>query len=318
MKTEILNEGEDITLVGVEPQVTLISYSRLNTVKKDIERIRLSFNKFVKMSQQEKQNFNFEEKMLELQEEMESVIQGQSPETISATAGRLCYSALDVSEILEKFEQNPEQSNKQISNLAKMGHVSTFEHVSFTFAIEGVDRALTHQLVRHRMASYSQKSQRYVDMTKNAYAKVVVPDEVKKDPEALELFVKSALRDFEEYSKLTEMLVLKYTEENPEADKRDIRGKALENARALLPNACETKIIVTMNARELIHFFNLRCCNRAQDGIRTVADQMLELVEDVCPNMFKNAGAPCINGKCPEGEKTCGHPKRKLLVKDGE
>ena len=86
--------------------------------------------------------------------------------------------------------------------------------------------------------------------------------------------------------------------------------QALEDARYILPNACETKIMVTMNARSLLNFFNKRSCNRAQWEIRHLSDLMLAEVRKVAPILFLKAGAPCTYGKCPEGEMTCGQPRK--------
>ena len=162
-----------------------------------------------------------------------------------------------------------------------MGHHSVIEHAVFTFSVEGVSRALTHQLVRHRVASYSQQSQRYVSMKEPSY---VTPHTVQDDPEALKVF--------EDTGKLESM------------------GIPAEDARYLLPNGCTTNITITMNARELLHFFSLRCCNRAQWEIREMADRMLELCREVSPVIFRDAGPPCVRGPCPEGKLSCGKPRR--------
>lgn len=204
------------------------------------------------------------------------------PEKTIAVAGRLCYSRVGVDELKEKLDAAAVE--KMIKKLSSMGHYSTFEHVSFTFGIEGVSRALTHQLVRHRVASYSQQSQRYVKETQFDY---IVPDTI------LEKGMKEV---FEERMKIMQDW---YTEALS-------AGIPAEDARFYLPNAAETKIIVTMNARELIHFFKHRLCTRAQWEIRACADLMLAEVKKVAPGIFENAGPGCVTDRCPEGELSCG------------
>ena len=174
-----------------------------------------------------------------------------------------------------------------------MGHASPVEHASFTFSVEGVSRSLTHQLVRHRHASYSQKSQRYV---KENFFDYVIPPEIEKISEAKDRFI--AAMDCAEhyYHNLVKDLM----------DAGRTEKEAYEDARYVLPNACETKIVVTMNVRELLHFFNVRGCNRAQWEIMELAYQMWLLCLDVAPNLFKNAGPSCLNWKCPEGAMSCG------------
>ncbi|MDT3692928.1 MAG: FAD-dependent thymidylate synthase [Mucispirillum sp.] len=206
------------------------------------------------------------------------------PEMIAALAAKLCYSGAELSDLQEKVS-NAEQTDF-IQKLIGMGHFSVFEHVSFSFGIEGVSRALTHQLVRHRLASYSQKSQRYVKA--GAEFPYIIPHTIKDNSEALEIF-NNAMKEIAEcYNKLSAL---------------DIPA---EDARYVLPNACETKIIVTMNARELLHFFALRSCNRAQWEIRELSDKMLALCYAVAPAIFEKAGPGCVNKGCTEGKFTCG------------
>ncbi|NIQ06822.1 MAG: FAD-dependent thymidylate synthase, partial [Candidatus Korarchaeota archaeon] len=163
------------------------------------------------------------------------------------------------------------------------GHVSVIEHASFSFSIEGVSRAMTHQLVRHRIASYTQQSQRYVAYdTSDQY---VVPPSLDDNPVAKKIFDKTVTRISEAYRELLDL------------------GIPREDARFILPNAARTNIIVTMNARELLHFFNLRCCIRAQWEIREVANEMLKQVKEVAPALFNDAGPSCVKfGYCPEGK----------------
>lgn len=205
------------------------------------------------------------------------------PEKVVYLAARLCYSKLSVSE-LEK-EANHKSPVELIRRLKASGHHSVFEHATFTFSLEGISRVATHQLVRHRIASYSQRSQRYVDESAFDY---VVPPSVKAKPEAKRLFEEFVEHSREVYKRLVEM------------------GVDREDARFLLPQAVETKIIVTMNARELMHFFTLRCCNRAQWEIREVAKKMLSEVKRVAPVLFEDAGPACLRGPCSEGEYSCG------------
>lgn len=208
----------------------------------------------------------------------------ENPEKTIAKAGRLCYFKSDISD-LEK-EMTEKKVKELLTKLAKSGHLSAFEHSSFTFGIEGISRACSHQLVRHRIASYSQQSQRYV-MFKDNFD-YITPKAIEKNKLAREVF-----KDFIKISKET-------------YDKLISLGIDKEDARYVLPNASETKIIVTMNARELLHFFSLRLCRRAQWEIREMAKLMLKRVRQVCPIIFENAGPDCIRTKCPEGEMSCG------------
>lgn len=209
-----------------------------------------------------------------------------NPDQVIATAARLCYSNQDVDKIVETFSKDEAKTAEFVAKLNDLGHYSVFEHVSFTFAIEGVDRSLTHQLVRHRIASYSQRSQRYVSEKEFEY---ITPPSIQANKEASEIFKATMSTINKAYNKLSDL------------------GIPKEDARYVLPNACETKIIVTMNARSLFNFFNHRCCNRAQWAIRALAYQMLKLVQKVAPETFKNSGPYCVShGYCPEGKMSCG------------
>jgi len=205
------------------------------------------------------------------------------PERTVAAAARLCYSPLGASELYEDL--SAKEIKSLIKRLRKMGHTSTFEHAQFTFAIEGVSRVLTHQLVRHRIASYSQKSQRYVNEDSFDY---IIPPSIKDNLEALKIFeeqMESARQAYQQLSQLVHQ----------------------EDARYVLPNATETKIVVTMNARSLLNFFSVRCCTRAQHEIQMLARQMLALVRDVAPTLFEVAGPSCeTEGVCHEGSLSCG------------
>ena len=201
-----------------------------------------------------------------------------------------------------------EKVAKFIRHLSNMGHQSPVEHVSFTFAIEGVSRALLAQLTRHRIASYSVQSQRYVSMEDFEY---VIPPEIQTDPESRVVFIESVETAGAVYNEVRENLIEKYTADG--MSKSAAEKKANEDARYILPNAAATRLIVTMNARSLIHFFNLRCCNRAQWEIRELADEMLRLVKPIAPNLFASAGPSCVSdGVCPEGSMSCGKLKEIL------
>ena len=182
----------------------------------------------------------------------------------------------------------------------KSGHESVVEHATFTFAISGVSRALTHQLVRHRMASFSQQSQRYVNMDEFEY---VTPDSIRNKVGIWWNESEGMFTTLKVYDQLMNYIQELYTEM--------VRaGIPEEDARYILPNACCTNIVVTMNARELRHFFRLRCCTRAQWEIRELANKMLELCKEVAPVLFDGAGASCVaTGRCPEGKKSCGRVK---------
>jgi thymidylate synthase (FAD) len=167
-----------------------------------------------------------------------------------------------------------------------LGHQSVLEHASFTFGIEGISRVTSHQLVRHRVASFSQQSQRYVSHKERFAA--VIPPTIEENPEAVSLFEAQLAAMHKAYAVMVEA------------------GIPAEDARYILPNATETKIMVTMNARELLHFFHLRCCERAQWEIRAMAVEMLKLMKIAAPIIFRDAGPGCLAGPCPEGQFCCG------------
>ncbi len=210
-------------------------------------------------------------------------------ERLCASAAHSCYSSKGASDLMEEWDER--KGARWLGIPLASGHQSVIEHASYTFSIEGVSRSLTHQLVRHRLASYSQMSQRYVDMKNADY---VVPRSISSDPLLEERYRALMERIWEEYRELSKKV-------------------PVEDARYVLPNACTTNITVTMNARELWHFFELRTCRRAQEEIREVADQMLFLAREASPLIFKDAGPPCISkGKCPEGKMSCGKPRKEL------
>lgn len=287
------------------------------------------------------------------------------PEKLVASAAKLCYSASDIETLMDNLTE--ENINSFIEKLASMGHESPFEHITFTFGIEGVSRALLAQITRHRIASYSVQSQRYVDMTDFDY---VIPPVVAEDYhlcKEYEEIMSGLARDYEHFKDkiIAKIVFEKHRQEMEEvifevakeldddetiarataqevvvywndsencpkeyAEKFDfwntlfmekfaekykkiynaISKEAQEDARFILPNACTTKMMVTMNARSLFNFFKLRCCTRAQWEIRFLAIEMLALVKEIAPQIFKYAGPGCVRGRCPEGAMSCGVP----------
>jgi len=229
------------------------------------------------------------------------------PEKLVAASAKLCYSAAEISTVMDGLTE--EKTADFVDMLADIGHESPIEHASFTFGIEGVSRSLLAQLTRHRMASYSVQSQRYVMADQFEY---VFPPEIAAIPEAAEEYRQAMIEDQAHYDKLTAILKEKHLKNNlasgmPEkAAARAAEKQAIEDARFVLPNACATKIMMTMNARSLHNFFKHRCCNRAQWEIRELAEQMFRLCAQVAPHLFKHAGPPCANGACPEGKMSCG------------
>lgn len=211
-----------------------------------------------------------------------------SPEELVAMGARLCYSKADIASLCEKVAKKDQAAF--VEKLREMGHESVFEHASFTFGIEGVSRTLLAQITRHRMASFSVQSQRYVAM-RDGFAYVTPPRIVALGEEAVK-----------RYDNQMAQMARWYT------DWMDALGEdSAEDARFVLPGACETRLMVTMNVRELRHFFSLRCCRRAQWEIRALADEMLRLCYQVAPVLFADAGPGCVSGECPEGEKSCGN-----------
>ena len=219
-------------------------------------------------------------------------------EQMVAAAAKLCYASADIDTVMEGL--SPEKTEKFLQMLASLGHESPIEHITFTFGIEGVSRALLAQITRHRIASFSVQSQRYV---KENIFTFVTPPAIKEDPKALALYEQTMKDIFAAYQNLAGTLEEKYKET---MDPKAAEKKAIEDARFVLPNACATKMIMTMNARSLLNFFRLRRCNRAQWEIRDLATQMCALVKAEAPTLFRYAGPPCLRGKCPEGKMTCG------------
>ena len=228
-------------------------------------------------------------------------------EKLIASAAKLCYSAVGIEEIEEGLTEKGVESF--LNMLVDLGHESPIEHISFTFGVEGGSRTLTHQLVRHRIASYSQQSQRYVKLENFEY---IIPPAIEEDRKAKEIFIEAMEKDTHYYNEIVEILYEKHLNRylkdglSEKKAKNKAEKEAIEDARYVFPNACETKIIFTMNARTLLNFFKLRTCNRAQWEIRNLAIEMLRKVQSVYPNLFKNAGPGCVRGACPEGAMTCG------------
>ena len=215
-------------------------------------------------------------------------------EEVCAMAANGCYSPYPASDIV----LNDEQINKILKRCIKSGHHSVLEHANYTFSVSNVSRVLTHQLIRHRVASFSQMSQRYVNMDECGYftPQTVIDKAHSTDDYDVKIGkVYSTAMDyaFNTYSQLIES------------------GIPEEDARYVLPNGCFTNITFTMNARELLHFFELRCCNRAQTEIREMAWKMLAICKERSPIIFEKAGPSCIRGKCTE-EKPCGHPYKEM------
>jgi thymidylate synthase (FAD) len=214
-----------------------------------------------------------------------------NPDDVVTASARLCYSDESAMDILE--HTNEKTKKGLIKHLFKSGHTSTFEHASFTFAIEGISRNCSHQLVRHRVASYSQKSQRY-NTESFSDDNVIYPEPIKKaSDEIKQLYYSSFKRSFDDYQKLLDMGIKK------------------EDARYVLPHGWETKIVVTMNARSLHHFFNLRLCSRSQTEIQELAKHMLIEVRKVAPILFEKAGPDCLFGQCNESN-SCGKPYKNM------
>ena len=235
-----------------------------------------------------------------------------NPEAVVASAAKLCYSKVGVDEIQENLTEDGIE--KFVSMLSTIGHHSPLEHCTFTFAVEGISRACSHQLVRHRIASYSQQSQRYVKLDKFDY---IIPTAIENNEFAKDIFLNAMEQDQKAYNGIVEELMNEYIASSgytlasiPRSEYNKLEKLAIEDARYVFPNACETKIVFTMNVRTLMNFFTHRCCDRAQWEIRDLANEMLIQVKEIAPTLFKKAGASCVRGKCPEGSMSCGNPKK--------
>ena len=229
------------------------------------------------------------------------------PEKTVAAAAKLCYSDAHIETLLDGL--TPDKTAAFLQKLTDLGHASPIEHASFTFGIEGVSRTFLAQVTRHRIASFSVQSQRYVRLEDFRY---VIPPEIEAIPEAKAQFIDAMNADAQKYLELVQSLEDAHTRRlmaqgmEEKAARAKASKQANEDARFVLPNACETKMVMTMNCRSLQNFFNLRCCNRAQWEIRAVAKEMLRQVSEVAPTLFVNAGPSCVSGPCPEGKMSCG------------
>lgn len=211
------------------------------------------------------------------------------PDEIIAMAAKLCYSDSSIEEL--KRSMNEEKRAAFVKKLIELGHFSPIEHASFTFGIEGVSRALLAQITRHRLVSFSVQSQRYVN--KSTGFNYVIPPSITKLGD-------EAVNRYKEQMQIMQGWYNEWVEELGGSGEA-----ANQDARFVLPNACETKMVMTMNARELLHFFKLRCCNRAQWEIRALAYEMLRLCNQACPSVFSYGGAACVTGACSEGKMSC-------------
>ncbi len=218
----------------------------------------------------------------------------KDPEKTCVSAIRQCYAYVSADKIKQSITQAMQK--RLIKLVLSSGHTSTLEHANFTFAVQGISRTCTHQLVRHRIASYSQQSQRYVKMGSNF--NYIIPPAIGNNKKFLKIFKNQILQAKKVYDELIKA------------------GFKKEDARFLLPNSSETKIVITMNARALLHFFEKRLCIRAQWEIRQMADLMLKQVKKIAPNIFRYAGPTCKTQKiCWEGDMSCGLYKS---IKGGE
>lgn len=230
-----------------------------------------------------------------------------NPEKLIAAAAKLCYSASSIDTVMGGLTD--EKAADFVQMLAAMGHESPLEHVTFTFGLEGVSRSLLAQITRHRIASFSVQSQRYV--REKAFS-FVTPPEIAADKQAMEIYQKAMDDAIAAYDALADLLKQKHAARlmaegvEEKAARRQAEKMAIEDARFVLPNAADTQMILTMNARSLYNFFHHRCCNRAQWEIRAVAKEMLRQVSEVAPTLFAAAGPSCVTGRCPEGKMSCG------------
>ena len=222
-----------------------------------------------------------------------------NPEELIALSAKLCYSKSTISGLNERVSS--QDQSDFISRLMNMGHESTFEHACFTFGIEGVSRVLLAQLTRHRIASFSVQSQRYVSYEKG-FGYILPP--------RIEALGEEAVARYSEQMNIIEKWYREWQELLGKGEQSN------EDARFILPNACETRIMLTMNVRELRHFFSLRMCDRAQWEINELATRMHRLCLQIAPALFEDAGPACLRGKCPEGEKSCGQMLQKRTERE--
>ncbi|WP_035588436.1 FAD-dependent thymidylate synthase [Hippea jasoniae] len=213
----------------------------------------------------------------------------QDPDMTAAISARNCYSSTPPRKL------NDDEIKRILRQVIGSGHLSVIEHVSFTFLVEGISRVATHQLVRHRLASYSQQSHRYTKIKQESF---VIPPSINDNEEAKKLFNEVVEKSLEVYEKLIAMGIKK------------------EDARFVIPQAVSSNIVITMNARELLHFFTLRCCVRAQWEIRALAIEMLKLAKSKAPVIFEKAGPACIKGRCPEKQPCDNIPQIREFFKN--
>lgn len=217
-------------------------------------------------------------------------------QTLIAMAAKVCYSASDIKQLKNKIQKEDQEAF--IQNLMDMGHMSPVEHASFTFAIEGVSRTFLAQITRHRLASFSVQSQRYVSMRSEETFDYVLPERIEAlGAEMIQKFHNQMRTMQNWYNEWLDLL-------------EDSGNGAKEDARFVLPGASATRMLMTMNVRELNHFFSLRCCNRAQWEIRQVAWEMLRLCKKEAPFLFKEAGPSCLKGACTQGKMSCGRAQQ--------
>lgn len=228
--------------------------------------------------------------MPERMQRVELVRHTANPEALIALGARLCYAGGDVDALLRLVNEKDQQAF--LEKIMQMGHESVLEHASFTFLAEGVSRVLLAQLTRHRIASFSVQSQRYVSY-EGGFGYIVPP--------SIRALGEEAAAEYQ-----AQMAQMQGWYEDWQKRLGAAGEKSNEDARFVLPNACETRVLLTMNARELRHFFALRMCGRAQWEIRALAEGMFEACYRVAPALFKDAGPGCLRGSCPEGAKTCG------------
>lgn len=221
-----------------------------------------------------------------------------NPEETIALGAKLCYSKSGIEDLEARISAKDQSAF--ISKLMSMGHESVLEHASFTFGVEGVSRVLLAQLTRHRIASFSVQSQRYVSY-ENGFGYILPP--------SIEALGEEAAAKFQAQMDQIERW---YVEWQKQLGSGELSN---QDARFVLPNACETRILMTMNVRELRHFFSLRMCTRAQWEIREMAEQMHRLCMETAPDLFADAGPACLRGRCPEGEKSCGQQEARRAAR---
>lgn len=253
-----------------------------------------------------------------------------NPEKVIAMSGKLCYAGCNIDELEENL--TPEEIERFINMLIRINHQSPLEHASFTFAVEGISRVAEQQLTRHRIASYSIQSGRYVSRDN---AEFTVPEDIKEYDYLNEEYndfcnaakntykyisdslltqycyeyLVNTIKEYDEDIQQDETFIHSVMREDHKKEYNAFKKKAIENARMVFPNSLQTKIIFTMNLRTLINFFEHRCCFRAQEEIRELANEMLKICKKEFPLLFNKLGASCKKGYCPEGAMQCSQLK---------